>query len=91
MKRQHKKFRRGSAGAAQNVVVADDHGGSITRLASFCQCNYSGYRVSVRNESAGCIQRLQDVAVDEGRALVVGVGVEAVGHCALRKRLGKKG
>ena len=91
MKRQHQQLGRASAGGAQSVVVADNHGGPITRLASFCQCNYSGYRVSVRNESAGCIQRLQDVAVDEGRALVVGVGVEAVGHCALRKRLGKKG
>jgi hypothetical protein len=86
MKRQHKKFRRGSAGAAQNVVVADNHGGSITRLASFCQCDYSGYRVCVSNESAGCVQRLQDVAVDEGRPLAVGMCVEAIGHCALRKK-----
>jgi hypothetical protein len=91
MKRQHVKLRRASAGGVQSVVVADNHGGPITRLASFCQCNYSGYRVVVSNESAGCIQRLQHIAVDEWRALVVGVGVEAVRHCAWRKRLGKKG
>ncbi len=87
MKRQHKKFRRGSAGAAQNVAVADNHGGSITRLASFCQCDYSGYRVRVSNESAGCVQRLQDVAVDEGRPLAVGMCVEAIGHCTVGKNV----
>ena len=82
MKRQHQQLGRASAGGAQSVVVADNHGGPITRLASFCQCNYSGYRVSVRNESTGCIQRLQHVAVDQGRVLGIRMRLETLRHCA---------